>query len=75
MTDREILEKHINLDNSCLTESEKAQVREMIFKYRELFSLRDEIGMCPNIEIDIDVTDRTPFLLNPTMSEKKTREP
>ena len=25
MTDREILEKHINLDNSCLTESEKIQ--------------------------------------------------
>ena len=25
MTDREILEKHINLDYSCLTESEKTQ--------------------------------------------------
>ena len=25
MTDREILEKYINLDNSCLTESEKVQ--------------------------------------------------
>ena len=39
MTDREILEKHINLDNSCLTESEKVQVRDMIYKYREAFSL------------------------------------
>ena len=28
MTDREILEKHINLDNSCLTESEKTLVKE-----------------------------------------------
>ena len=28
MTDREILEKHINLDSSCLTESEKIQVRK-----------------------------------------------
>ena len=26
MTDGEILEKYINLDNSCLTESEKVQV-------------------------------------------------
>ena len=33
----------------------------MIYKYRETFSLRDEIGTCPNIEIDIDVTDKTPF--------------
>ena len=32
MTDREILEKHIILDNSYLTESEKTQVRDMIYK-------------------------------------------
>ena len=63
MTDREILEKHINLDSSCLTESEKTQVRDMIYEYREAFSLRDEIGACPNIEIDIDVTDKTPFFI------------
>ena len=67
MTDREILEKHINLDNSCLTESEKTQVRDMIYEYREAFSLRDEIGTCPNIETDIDVTDKTLFLLDHTM--------
>ena len=35
MTDREILEKHINLDDSCLTESEKTQVRDMIYEYRD----------------------------------------
>ena len=40
MTDGEILEKNINLDNSCLTESEKVQVRDMSYKYREAFSLR-----------------------------------
>ena len=65
MTDREILEKYINLDNSCLTESEKVQVRGMIYKYREAFSLRDEIGTCPNIEIDIDVMDKMPFFIRP----------
>ena len=35
MTDREILGKHINLDGSCLTESEKTQVRDMIYEYKE----------------------------------------
>ena len=53
MTDREILEKYINLNNSSLTESEKIQVRDMIYKYREAFSLRDEIGTCPKIIIII----------------------
>ena len=48
MTDREKLEKCINLDNSYLTESEKTQVRDMIYECREAFSLRDEIGTCPN---------------------------
>ena len=65
MTDREILEKYINLDNSCLTESENVQVRDMICKYREAVSLRDEIGTYPNIEIDIDVMDKTPFFIRP----------
>ena len=46
----------------------------MIFEYREAFSLRDEIGTWPNIDIDIDVTDKTSFLLDPTMSEKKIKE-
>ena len=65
MTDKEILDKYIDLDNSCLTELEKAQVRDMIYEYREAFSLRDEIGTHPNIEIDIDVTDRTPYFIRP----------
>ena len=63
MTDREILEKYIDLDKSCLTESEKAEVRDMIYKYKDAFSLRDEIGMCLNIEIDIDITDKTPIFI------------
>ena len=48
-----------------MTESEKVQLRDMIYKYREAFSLRDEIGTCPNIEIDIDVTDKMPFFIRP----------
>ena len=30
-----------------------------------MFSLRDEIGMCPNIEVEIDVTDKSPFFIRP----------
>ena len=61
MTDREILEKYINLANSCLNEEEKIKVRNMLFHYKEAFSLRDEIGTCPNIEVEIDVTDKSLF--------------
>ena len=61
MTDREILEKYIDLKNSCLNREEKKKVMDMLFKYREAFSLRDEIGTCPNIELEIDITDKSPF--------------
>ena len=62
MTHREILEKYINLDNSCLNEEEKREGMNMLFDYKETFSLRDEIGTCPNIKVEIDVTDKSPFL-------------
>ena len=75
MTDGEILEKYINLDDSCLTESEKVQVRDMIYKYREVFSLRDEIGTCPNIEIDIDVMEKCHSLLDHTRSGRRQKSP
>ena len=44
---------------------------EMLFKYKEAFSLRDEIGMCPNIEIEIDVTDKTPFFIRPYYTKQE----
>ena len=65
MTDREILDKYINLDNSCLTKIEKTQVRDLLYKYKDAFSLRDEIRLYPNIEIEIDVTDKSPFFIRP----------
>ena len=65
MTDREILEKYVDLRNSCLNKEEKVKVMDMLFKYKEAFSLRDEIGTCPNIEVEIEVTDKSPFFIRP----------
>ena len=65
MSDREILDKYINLDNSYLTKIEKTQVRDLLYKYKDAFRLRDEIGLCPNIEIEIDITDKSPFFIRP----------
>ena len=39
MMDREILEKYVNLNNSCLTKVEKKEVRELMYKYKDAFSL------------------------------------
>ena len=50
MTDRKILEKYIYLNNACLSKEEKIKVMDMLYKYKEAFSLRDEIGTCTNIQ-------------------------
>ena len=65
MTDQEILDKYIDLEKSCLTGKEKKEVKEMLYKYKEVFSLRDEIGTCPSIEMEIDVMDKSPFFIRP----------
>ena len=36
-----------------------------IYKYKKAFSLRDEIGTCPIIEVEVNVTDRSPFFIRP----------
>ena len=66
MTYKEILDKYIDLGKTCLTEKEKKEVMEM-YKYKEAFSLRDEVDTHPNIEVEIDVTDKSPFSLDHTM--------
>ena len=65
MMEREILEKYINLETSCLDKEEKLKVMDMLYKYKEAFSLRDEIGTCSNIEVEIEVTDKSPFFIRP----------
>ena len=62
-SDREILEKFIDLNNTCVHEEEKGEVMDMLYKYKEAFSLRDKIGTCPNIEVEIDVKDKSPLFI------------
>ena len=41
MLDKEILDKYIDLDKSCLTDSEKKNIMDMLYKCTDAFSLRD----------------------------------
>ena len=74
ITDKEILDKYIDLDSSCLTKQEKQKLRNLIYDYKDAFSLRDEIGMCPNIKVEIDITDNSPFFIRPFMPKKKIKQ-
>ena len=56
-----------------MTRREKKEVRELLYEYKDAFSLRDEIGTCPNIEVEIDVTDKTPFFIRPFYAKEEDK--
>ena len=64
-TDEEILYEKIDLSNSALSRKEKTRLMKMLIKYRNAFSLRDEIAECPNLEVDIKGIDDSPFFVRP----------
>ena len=65
MTDEEILDTYIDLSKSSLNPTDKESLMEIIKTHKKAFSLRDEIGNCPNIKVDIDVIDESPFFVRP----------
>ena len=73
MMDEEILDKYVNLKDSCLDDQERKQVMKMLYEYKDVFSLRDEIAMCPNIEVNIEVTNKSPFFIRPYHVKEEDR--
>ena len=74
MTDQEILEKYIDLFDSDLNSAEKRSLYEVLLKYKDAFSLRDEIGLCPNMEIELELNDETPFFIRPFPIKKTEKD-
>ena len=74
MTDREILEKYIDLSESIMTEQQKSDLFDLMMEHREAFSLRDEIGECPDMEIELELEDKTPFFNRPYPIKEQEKE-
>ena len=74
MTDQEILEKCVDLSDSDLNTTEKKSLYKVLLKYKEAFSLRDEIGLCPNMEIELELNDDTPFFIRPFPIKETEKE-
>ena len=58
MTDAQILRLKLNLDDSLLDEIKTDD-------FHDVFSLRDEIGTCLFMEVQLNLTDETPFFIRP----------
>ena len=38
---------------------------ELLYKYKNAFNLRDEIGTGPHIDVQIDMVNKSPFFIRP----------
>ena len=52
---------------------EKKEVMDTLYKYKEAFSPRDEIATCPNIEVEIDVSDKSSFFIRPYHAKEEDK--
>ena len=73
MTDKEIVESTMDLSEACITEKQNQALYKILLKYREAFSLRDEIGLCTDMKVKLELKDKTPIYIRhfPITEEEK----
>ena len=64
-TDKEILQMKLNLKDSVLNEKGKEEFWTKDEQFTNIFSLRDEIGTCPFIEVHLKLKAEMPFFVRP----------
>ena len=74
MTDKEILRMKLNLKDAVLGEKGKEEFLEKVEQFTDVFSLRDEIGTCPFIEVHLKLKDETPFFVRPYPMREEQRK-
>ena len=55
----------LNLKDSVLDKKEKEEFLMKVEQFTDVFSLRDETGTCPFIEVHLKLKDKTPFFVRP----------
>ena len=63
----------LNLKDSMLDEKGKEDFLKNVEQFTDIFSLRDEIGICPFIEVHLKLKDETSFFVRsyPMREEQK----
>ena len=64
----------LNLKDSVLDKKEKKEFLMKVEQFTDVFSLRDEIGTCPFIEVHLKLKDKTPFFVRPYPMRQKQKK-
>ena len=65
-TDEQLIREQIKIAKaSPISKEEQELFMKLLIKYREVFSIRDEIGLCPSMKVQLYLKDETPFFIRP----------
>ena len=64
----------LNLADCALDDKGKEDFLAKMDNFQDVFSLRDEIGTCPFIEVHLKLKDETPFLYDHILCMKNKRK-
>ena len=64
----------LNLKDSVLDEKGKEEFLEKVEQFTDVFSLRDEIGTCPFIEVHLKLKEETPFFVRPYLMREEQKK-
>ena len=53
LSDMEVLKSKINLEPSILNDKEKELFYQVVHNNKDVFSMQDEIGTCPQIQVHL----------------------
>ena len=74
MADAEILQMKLNLSDCILDDKEKKEFLAKTDNFHDVFSLRDEIGTCPFIQVHLKLKDKTPFFVRPYPMQEEEKK-
>ena len=64
----------LNFKDSVLNTKGKEEFLTNIEQFTNIFSLRDEIGTCPFIEVHLKLKDETPFFVRPYLMREEQKK-
>ena len=64
----------LNLKDSVLDEKGTEEFLKKVEQFTDIFSLRDEIGTCPFIEVHLKLKDKMPVFVKPYPMRKEQKK-
>ena len=59
------------MSDTCITVKQAPALHTIQLKYREAFSLSDEIGLCPNMEGELELNDKIILYTKPSLIKEE----